>query len=103
MIETILATILLAQSVGSGYDPGSTNRYAPSPLIACTNDKSPNAYINLRKGPSTNHSVIAKLSRGHGIEQDVHRVVGSDGFPWDFVITVDRKRGWIRNDYVCVN
>ena len=103
MIETILATILLVQSVGPGYDPDSTNRYAPSPLITCTNNKGSNAYVNLRTGAGENHSVIAKLPRKHGIEGMTSRKVAKDGFLWSKVVTVDGRTGWIRDDYICVN
>ena len=103
MIETILSTILLAQSVGPGYDQGSTNRYAPSPLITCTNDKGLNAYVNLRTGPSQYNSVIAKLRPNHGIEGMTARKVAKDNYLWAKVVTADGKEGWIRDDYVCVN
>jgi hypothetical protein len=95
MLETILASALIAQSVGPGY----VGRPTPSFYI-CLND--PRSHLNLRSKPTTSSRVIGKLRQGNPVDI-LDRGTGlQDGMWWAYVRTAGGGTGYVRDDYVCV-
>jgi uncharacterized protein YgiM (DUF1202 family) len=105
MFEAILsATLLLAQSTGPGFigRPASVNS-ATDPGFSgyvCLND--PRTTLNLRSGPGTSFRTVRQLRHGESIRV-IRAFIPNQGWYWDEVVTRAGQRGFVRDDYVCVD
>lgn len=81
--QHLIANDTEEQSEQSSSDDGSEDN---SETITVSNDN-----VNIRSGPSTNHSTIGSASSG-----DTYNVVGSEG-DWYQVSLKDDSTGWIAN------
>lgn len=64
----------------------------------CTRD--PNSSVNLRSGPSRNHSVIASIPPNTYVRA-MTWVWGGDGMKW-YRVEANGLVGWQRQDFLCV-
>jgi hypothetical protein len=105
MFETILSAALLLSQANPG--PGFIGRPAsfnnPDPGFngyVCLNDT--RTTLNLRAGPGTNHRTVRQLRHGERLTV-VRAFIPSQGWYWDEVYTGNGQRGFVRDDYVCVD
>lgn len=98
MLELVLASQLIAQSVGPGY----VGRPSAPPYYICLNDPRPSSYVNLRSQPTTRARSLGKLRQGVGVSILDRGSGPDDGMWWAYVRVSNGGTGYVRDDYVCV-
>lgn len=98
MLDILLSTTLLSQSVGPGYVGRPS-----APFYVCLNKPGPNSYVNVRSAPTTRAKSINRLYHGTPLYLNDRRPGPDDGMWWAKVTTIKGQVGFVRDDYVCVN